>query len=111
MQGPAPSPAAYDDGLVEVYGLTVGALAQGWNVKTVETNTKRLGQGRGLKLYIHAADNHEHSVYTVMDGEDWWQRVPGSNSGVSATDGLLVCLTAIASFSPLCIVQRLPMLT
>lgn len=91
LQGPAPSPAAYDDGLVEVYGLTAGALKQGWNVRTVESHTKRLGQGHGLKLYVQSSDATEHSVYTLMDGEDWWQRVPAARAGTSVRDGMLVC--------------------
>ena len=90
LQGPAPSPAAYDDGLVEVYGLTAGALKQGWNVRTVESHTKRLGQGHGLKLYVMSSDAAEHSVYTLMDGEDWWQRVPAARPGTSVRDGMLV---------------------
>jgi hypothetical protein len=94
VQGPAPSPAAYDDGLVEVYGLKMGALKQGWNVRQVESHTRRLGQGCGLRLYIAADDTQEHSIYTLMDGEDWWQRVPGSKAGASIKDGLLVRLLA-----------------
>lgn len=90
LQGPAPSPAAYDDGLVEVYGLTAGALKQGWNVRTVESHTKRLGQGHGLRLYVQSSDSTEHSVYTLMDGEDWWQRVPATRNGTSIRDGMLV---------------------
>ena len=91
LQGPAPRPAAYDDGLVEVYGLTTGALKRGWNVRTVEAHTRRLGQGHGLKLYVLSSDNTEHSVYTLLDGEDWWQAVPaGSKSVTTAKDGLLV---------------------
>ena len=91
-QGPAPRPAAYDDGLVEVYGLTAGALKQGWHVRTVESHTRRLGQGHGLKLYVMSSDTSEHSVYTLLDGEDWWQRVPaGAKPGSTAKDGVLVC--------------------
>jgi hypothetical protein len=106
-QGPAPSPAAYDDGLVEVYGLTAGALKQGWNVRTVESHTKRLGQGHGLRLYVQSSDSTEHSVYTLMDGEDWWQRVPAAKSGTSVRDGMLVrvstCIHMHARFHACCV--------
>jgi hypothetical protein len=103
LQGPAPSPAAYDDGLVEVYGLTAGALKSGWNVRTVEAHTKCLGQGKGLRLYIQSSDSTEHSVYTLMDGEDWWQSVPASKSGTSVRDGMLVRLPCTRTHKNTCV--------
>lgn len=92
MQGSKPIPAAYDDGVVEIYGLTAGALAHGWNVRTVESHTRSLGRGHGIRLYVHSSDTTEHKVYTLMDGEDWWQRVPPARAGASVRDGILVCL-------------------
>ena len=59
-------------------------------MRTVESHTKRLGQGHGLRLYVQSSDSTEHSVYTLMDGEDWWQRVPATRNGTSIRDGMLV---------------------
>lgn len=83
------SPPAYHDKLVEVYGLTQGALHQGWNVRSVENHTKRLGQGGGVRLYVQASESN-HSVYVLMDGEDWWQKVPSGRSDNITKDGVLV---------------------
>ena len=89
VQGAEQSPAAYNDKLVEVYGLTQGALHQGWNVRSVENHTKRLGQGGGVRLHVQAPESN-HSVYVLMDGEDWWQRVPAGRNDNITKDGLLV---------------------
>lgn len=89
MQADQQAPPAYHDKLVEVYGLTQGALHQGWNVRSVENHTKRLGQGGGVRLYVQASESN-HSVYVLMDGEDWWQKVPAGRSDTIKKDGILV---------------------
>eukprot|EP00892_Ulva_mutabilis_P001078 jgi/Ulvmu1/10971/UM007_0150.1 len=91
-EGAEQTPAAYNDKMVEVYGLTQGALHQGWNVRSVENHTKRLGQGGGVRLYVQAPESN-HSLYVLMDGEDWWQRVPAGRSDNITKDGLLFELT------------------
>jgi hypothetical protein len=100
------SKAAYDDGLLELYALTKGALAPGWTSDSVPEHTLRLGQGSAVRLCIQgdnrraakAGSKRSHSdadaaVFMLVDGEAWWQEVPTPASvskTMSASDAFAV---------------------
>jgi hypothetical protein len=86
------SKADYGDGLVEVYGLTQGALAPGWTVSSVPQHTVRLGQGPAVRFAAQgdykksskgSASDASAAIYVLVDSESWWQKVPVPPSGVS----------------------------
>jgi hypothetical protein len=87
------SKADYGDGLVEVYGLTEGALSPGWTSNSVPQHTVRLGQGTALRFAAQgdykrgtkggSPSDATAAIFVLVDGESWWQKVPVPAAGVS----------------------------
>lgn len=100
------SKAQYDDGLVELYALTKGALKVGWTSESVPEHTLRLGQGAAVRLCMQgdvakgankgqkvSASDADAKVFILVDGDVWWQTVPVPStvsSTMSAKNALAV---------------------
>ena len=93
------SKAAYDDGLLEVYAFTKGALAPGWTSETLPDHTLRLGQGSAVRICLQgdnrsaakagskrSAADADAAAFMLVDGEAWWQEVP-TPASLSTTMG------------------------
>ena len=87
------SKAAYDDGLVELYALTKGALAPGWTPNSVPEHTLRLGQGSAVRVCLQgdlrraaksgskrSSSEADAAAFMLVDGEAWWQDIPTPTS-------------------------------
>ena len=89
------SKADYGDGLVELYGLTQGALAPGWTATSVPQHTVRLGQGKAVRCWAQgdykgaskgtSASDATADIHILVDGESWWQAVPVPSGGAAST--------------------------